>query len=129
MRKSRSILLGALLALTGTASADEQYQACIDATVKNDEWAQCGGDLIKREEAKLDDAWRRLMDLTEGDTTNALKAEQDAWTQFRDKACQFYSDPVAFGREGQVLSFPNCVAETVASRTEQLRAYLREIDP
>jgi uncharacterized protein YecT (DUF1311 family) len=66
------------------------------------------------------------MDLTEGDTTNALKAEQDAWTQFRDKACQFYSDPVAFGREGQVLSFPNCVAETVAGRTEQLRAYLRK---
>jgi hypothetical protein len=56
MRKSRSILLGALLALTGTASADEQYQACVDATVKNDEWAQCGGDLIKREEA----AERRL---------------------------------------------------------------------
>ncbi len=77
----------------------------------------------------MDEAWLRLMELTEGDTTVALKAEQDAWMQFREKACQFYSDPVAFGREGQVLSFPNCVADVVAGRTEQLRGYLRQIDP
>ncbi|MGE0280693.1 MAG: lysozyme inhibitor LprI family protein [Rhizobiaceae bacterium] len=129
MRPSWMAFAGLMLWLLGPAAADEQYSACIDATVKNDEWAGCGGAFIEREEAKMDEAWQRLMELTEGDTTAALKAEQEAWAEFRESACQFYADPGAFGREGQVLSYPNCVAETVASRTAQLKAYLREIDP
>lgn len=123
-----TILFGAVL-WAGSAVADQQYSACIDATTTNNEWASCGGAYIEREEAKMNEAWQRLMEQTEGDTTAALKAEQEAWTEFRKEACAFYSDPVAFGREGQVLSYPSCVAETVASRTAQLKAYLGEIDP
>jgi len=129
MRPSWMVFCALMLWLAAPAAADEQYSACIDAHVKNDEWAGCGGEFIKREEAKMDEAWRRLMETTEGDTTAALKAEQEAWTEFRNKACEFYSDPYAFGREGQVLSYPSCIAETVASRTAQLKAYLGEIDP
>lgn len=121
-------MLGAVLC-AGSAAADDKYSACVDTTSSNDEWAKCGGEFIEREEAKMDEAWQRLMEQTEGDTTAALKAEQQAWTEFRKEACEFYSDPVAFGREGQVLSYPNCVAETIAGRTAQLKAYLGEIDP
>ena len=58
-----------------------------------------------------------------------LQVEQDAWANFYAAACQLYNDQEAFGREGAVLSFPICQAEAVAARTEQLKAYLREIDP
>jgi uncharacterized protein YecT (DUF1311 family) len=129
MRPSWIVLPCLLLWLAAPAAADEQYTACIDATVNNDEWARCGGGFIEREEAAMDKAWLRLMETTDGDTTEALKQEQDAWERFREKACQLYSDPNAFGREGQVLSYPSCVAEVVASRTKQLKAYLGEIDP
>lgn len=129
MRRNRALLLGILLGVAGPAAADDAYTACVDATASNQAWAQCGGAYIAREEARMDEAWQRLMELTEGDTTAALKAEQDAWTQFREKACQFYADAASFGREGQVLSFPSCVAEAIAGRTEQLKGYLREIDP
>lgn len=126
------MLLGAVAIVAAIAApvrADDQYRACIDATGKNDEWAKCGGELIGREEARMDGFWKRLMEVTEGATTEQLKAEQDAWAQYRKAACAFYTDQAAFGREGQVLSYPSCVADTVRARAEQLRAYLREIDP
>jgi uncharacterized protein YecT (DUF1311 family) len=129
MRKSMLFLAGLLSAVALPAHADDEYKACIDKTVTNTEWAECGGDYIKREEKKMNEVWGKLMEIVEDETKTSLQAEQEAWEAFRETACQFYADPVAFGREGQVLSFPSCVAETVAARTLQLRDYLREIDP
>lgn len=109
--------------------ADDEYTACIDKTVTNTEWAQCGGELIDREDKKMAEIWAKLMEVTDGNTKTALETEQSAWTEFRETACQIYADQYAFGREGQVLSFPYCKAEAVKSRTLQLRDYLRQIDP
>lgn len=109
--------------------ADDEYKACLDKTGKNDEWARCGGELIGREEKKMTEVWDKLMAVTDGDTKTALETEQKAWNEFRRTVCQIYADQYAFGREGQVLSFPYCVAEAVKSRTVQLRDYLRQIDP
>lgn len=117
------------LGLVQPLFADEAYQTCIDATGTNTGWAECGVALIGREEKKMEGVWARLTEVTEGETMNRLQAEQDAWSNFYAVACQLYNDQEAFGREGQVLSLPYCQAEAVVARTEQLKAYLRQIDP
>ncbi|MIL09664.1 DUF1311 domain-containing protein [Salmonella enterica subsp. enterica] len=111
------------------AAADEKYQACVDATGKNDEWARCGGELIARNRARLDDFLHRLREAADPETTRQIDAEQTAWEAYYATACAFYNDPTAFGREGQVLNYPLCKADIVQARAEQVRNYLREIDP
>ena len=127
--KSHLLALGLLLFCCATASADDQYKTCIDATGKNDEWAKCGSELIARNEAKMDLYLQRLRGIAEGDTLQLIDTEQEAWVAFRDVACEFYADQAAFGREGQVLSYPLCRADLIDQRAEQLRDYLRQIDP
>lgn len=125
-------MLASVVLLCGCATAfaaDDQYKSCIDATDKNDEWAACGGELIKRSESRMDGYLQRLRQIAEGNTLKLIEIEQAAWSGFRDAACQFYADQEAFGREGQVLSYPLCKADLIDQRAEQLRDYLRQIDP
>lgn len=110
-------------------ASDAQYTACIDATVKNDEWAACGGALIERNEAKMDEQLQRLREVSDPETMATIDGEQEAWTAFREAACQIYANASNFGREGQVLSYPLCKAKLVEERAEQLRDYVRQIDP
>jgi uncharacterized protein YecT (DUF1311 family) len=110
-------------------ASDAQYKACIDATGKNDEWAACGGELIKRNEAQMDAQMKRLREAADPETMKTIDIEQKAWIVFRDSACEIYSNAYNFGREGQVLSYPLCKANLVAERAEQLRDYVRQIDP
>lgn len=51
-----------------------------------------------------------------------LLEEQRAWNAFKEKSCLFYANG-DWGREGQVLSFPNCRASVIAERTATLEAY------
>lgn len=122
-------LLGLVVATVSSARADDQYKTCIDATGKNDEWARCGGELIKRNEAKMAEQLARLREVAEPETFQQIDAEQRAWSAFRDAACEIYADQTAFGREGQVLSYPVCKAKLVEERAGQLRDYVRQIDP
>lgn len=112
---------GVLLLFTGRAQADAIYDKCVDAASDNASWAECGNALIQREDAKLNATWKRVYAQASGQTKADLLTEQRAWIAFREASCKFYANG-DFGREGQVLSYPPCVAGVIANRTSQLDA-------
>lgn len=116
-----SLAAGIFLLQTGEAHADAIYDKCINAASDNASWGQCGGALIEREDAKLNAAWKQVYAQTNGQTKVDLLAEQRAWIAFREASCKFYANG-DFGREGQVLSYPTCVAQIIADRTDALVA-------
>jgi uncharacterized protein YecT (DUF1311 family) len=118
----------ALLFSATAAQADDVYDKCINASSDNAAWAQCGGALIQREDAKLTTVWKRLFATTSGQTKLDLLAEQRAWIAFREASCKFYANG-DYGREGQVLDYPACVAGVIADRTRALGQLAKDLAP
>jgi uncharacterized protein YecT (DUF1311 family) len=121
------LLFAAMLLAVGLgvapASSDELWSACIDRSPgTNTQWAQCGGEWIEREDDRLNATWQRVYGATTGQTHTDLLAEQRAWIGYREAACRFYSNG-DWGREGQVLDAPACIAGVIAARTAELEAY------
>ncbi len=125
-----SALLGLLLALGAAKAQSPEWQKCVDATKTNVVWAQCGDAEIKRQEARLNAAWKKAFACFDGEAMAAAKQsfleEQRLWVKWKDASCDFYSDGQAFGREGQVLSYPACRAAVIQQRTLFLEKFGKE---
>jgi len=115
---------------SGAQAQSPDWQKCVDSTKTNMEWADCGNAEIKRQEARLNSAWRKAFACFEGDTMAAAKQsfleEQRLWVKWKDASCAFYSAGAAFGREGQVLSYPACRAAVIQQRTQFLEKFGKE---
>jgi uncharacterized protein YecT (DUF1311 family) len=127
--QNRMLIAGfLLLGASGAAFADDAYDKCVDAGSTNTAWGECGGAFMKREDDKLNATWKRVYALTSDQTKTDLLDEQRAWVKFRESACKFYANGER-GREGQVLSYPACVAGVISDRTKALEAYEEEFKP
>ena len=108
---------------------DAQYRRCLDAhDGTNIALERCGGDLIEREDTRLNATWNRIHAPGVEATGRDLQAEQRAWIAFKDRSCLFYRSG-RFGRDGQVLSYPLCRAGIIAERTATLEAYDEDTTP
>lgn len=115
----RAAVLGAV-ALGGPALADAEYERCIDRSDgTNPAWGACGGAWVAREDRLLNETWRRLLPKLPQRSRADLRTEQRAWIAYKDKACAFYGNG-DFGREGQVLHDPTCLAGVIARRRGEL---------
>lgn len=95
------------LFLAAPALADDEYDACVEQSDgSNHAWAEYGGAWIEREDKKLNQAWKQLLDGASDQMKADLRTEQRAWIAYKDASCMFYASG-EFGREGQVLSFPS----------------------
>ena len=123
-------LLAALLAASHAGAQSPELQKCVAGTKTNPEWAQCGEAEIKRQEARLNAAWKKAFACFDGESMAASKQsfleEQRLWVKWKDASCGFYSDGQAFGREGQVLSYPACRAGVIQQRTQFLEKFGKE---
>src|SRR5882724_5550478 len=123
-------MLGSLLCATGTQAQPPEWQKCVDSTKTNTEWADCGNAEITRQEARLNSAWKKAFACFEGEAMAAVKQslpeEQRLWVKWKDASCTFYSEGEAFGREGQVLSYPACRAAVIQQRTQFLGKFGKE---
>jgi uncharacterized protein YecT (DUF1311 family) len=131
MRPTVALLSLGLLAWVGAAKAQSpEWQKCVSATKTNVEWAQCGEAEIKRQEARLNAAWKQAFACFDGEAMAASKQsfleEQRLWVKWKDASCDFYSDGQAFGREGQVLSYPACRAAVIQQRSQFLEKFGKE---
>ncbi len=115
------------LAASTAHAQSADWQKCVDSTKSNMEWAQCGEAEIKRQEARLNAAWKQAFACFEGDAMTGAKQsfleEQRLWVKWKDASCNFYGDGQAFGREGQVLSYPACRAAVIQQRTRFLEKF------
>lgn len=107
-----------------------EWQKCVAAATANLEYGQCGEAELKRQEARLNAAWKTAFACFVGEAMAAAKQsfleEQRLWVKWKDASCGFYSDGQAFGREGQVLSYPACRATVIQQRTQFLEKFGKE---
>ena len=124
------LCLSPLLCASGVQAQSPEWQKCVGDTKTNVEWAQCGEAEIKRQESRLNAAWKQAFACFEGESMAGAKQsfleEQRLWVKWKDASCTFYSEGPAFGREGQVLSYPACRASVIQQRTRFLEKFGKE---
>ncbi|CAH1653270.1 MULTISPECIES: lysozyme inhibitor LprI family protein [unclassified Chelatococcus] len=132
MSKSLVILVALKLGLglaVPAALADEAYDRCMkQANATTMAFSSCGGDWMKREDDKLNAAWKRVFAQAEGQTKTDLLEEQRAWIAFKDKACGFYANG-DWGTEGRAIQYPMCQAGIIAARTRDIDAIGKFLAP
>lgn len=115
-----------IVVMAPSANADDQYDNCMDGAKTNLDLGKCGDAWIKREDAKLNATWKKLHAAATGQTKKDLRAEQRLWVAFKEAACKFYANG-EWGREGDVIHAPACLATIIADRTKELEGYLEGI--
>lgn len=125
-------LLASLCALLlldlSAARADEAYDACMKTATTNFDFGECGGAYMKRADAALNAAWKKVYPLASGQTAKDLLAEEQAWIAYKEKSCLLYANGDS-GREGQVISFPACRAGVIEERTKDLISIGKDLAP
>jgi uncharacterized protein YecT (DUF1311 family) len=104
---------GQLFAETGD-DLSKEYSDCIDKASRGAtaEMFECNGEELDRQDARLNDAYKRLMSKQSRGQKKALVEAQRAWLKFRKANCDFYYDPnggsaARFGRELKDLLPPD----------------------
>jgi uncharacterized protein YecT (DUF1311 family) len=115
---------GQLLAETDDDPTSKEYSDCLDKAVEGT-WADmfaCGGEELDRQDARLNDTYKKLMSKLSRDRKKALLKAQRAWIKFREANCDYYADPAGGRAEGLIAS--DCLANMTAKRTKELAAML-----
>ena len=123
--KLKKILLGlALVILNQLTWADEvefskQYNNCMDnsggVTV---EMLDCIGAETKRQDIRLNNAYKNVIGLLPPQRQKQLQETQRAWIKYRDLNCDFYADPNS--GTSATLNSNSCFLDTTASRVKEL---------
>ena len=105
------------------SSTSKEMQTCMDnvdlGAMKNSQWAACYGAELKRQDAKLNDAYRLAQRSVPADAKDALLRAQRSWIAFRDTWCGYEAAlPFAPGGEVNRLS---CLVDLTATHEKKLR--------
>ena len=88
-----------LLATSAALAASEtemsqEYSSCVDnANAATPALIDCALAETKRQDARLNENYKRLMSKLTEQRKNALLEAQRAWIKFRDTNCAFWDDP------------------------------------
>ena len=126
----KSITLGlaaasALLLATSTVLAagetemSQEYSSCIDkANGVNPALIDCAVAETKRQDARLNENYKRLMSKLTEERKNALLEAQRAWIMFRDANCAFWDDLA--GGQSAAVTAKECILTMTADRASEL---------
>ena len=116
-----------LCCLSQTAAADDvglskQFSACMDksggVTV---DMLYCIGAETKRQDARLNKAYKEVMHQLSPARKKELQDAQRAWIKYRDANCNFYADPD--GGTMATVSSNDCFMSATASRAKELEGF------
>ena len=125
---AKSFTLGlVLLGLSHIASAEDthltkQYSSCIDkaggitANMLDCMWAE-----TKRQDARLNQAYKDVMARLSPERKKQLQEAQRAWIKYRDANCRFYADPD--GGSIATVNSNDCFMSATASRAKELEGF------
>jgi uncharacterized protein YecT (DUF1311 family) len=122
------IVFGLLLNTPPLAAADgemtQEYLTCMDKSNGNTaEMTDCISAETARQDARLNENYKRLMSKLSAKRKNTLQVAQRAWVKFRDANCSFYSDPE--GGTAALLDGRDCFLQATANRAKELRNLTR----
>ena len=121
-------VFGLLLSTSPLAAADsemtQEYLTCMDKSNGNTaEMTDCISAETARQDARLNENYKRLMQKLSAKRKNALQAAQRAWVKFRDANCSFYFDPD--GGTAALLDGRDCFLQATADRAKELKNLTR----
>ncbi len=97
-----------------------EYKACMErSNGVTGEMLDCMGAEFTRQDARLNENYKRLMSKLSAKRKEALLEAQRAWIKFRDANCNFYYDPE--GGSAAHLAGTDCNLNTTADRAAELR--------
>jgi len=122
------IVLGLLSNAPPLAAADTEmtpeYSTCMDKSNGNTAgMTDCISAETARQDARLNENYKRLMSKLSAKRKNTLQTAQRAWVKFRDANCSFYSDPE--GGTAALLDGRDCFLQATAGRAKELRNLTR----
>jgi uncharacterized protein YecT (DUF1311 family) len=115
---------GQLLAETDDDPTSKEYSDCLDKAVKGP-WAdmfECNAEELDRQNARLNDNYKKLMSKLSRDRKKALLKAERAWIKFREANCDYYFDPD--GGAAARLDASGCLVTMTAKRAKELEAML-----
>src|SRR5262245_8683146 len=114
---------GQLLAATDDDNMSKEYLDCMDksggVTVS---MLECNGDESDRQDAQLNENYKKLMSKQSRGQKKALVEAQRAWLKFRKTNCDFYYDPN--GGSAARLGGSGCWLTMTATRARELKDLL-----
>jgi uncharacterized protein YecT (DUF1311 family) len=125
---AKSFMLGLLLfSLSHTASADDahltrHYSSCMDkAGGITANMLDCMGAETKRQDARLNQAYKDVMARLSPERKKQLQEAQRAWIKYRNANCRFYADPD--GGSIAMVNSNDCFMSATASRAKELEGF------
>ena len=122
------IVLGLVSNTPPLAAADsdmsQEYLSCMDKSNGNTAaMTDCISAETARQDARLNENYKRLISKVSTKRKNTLLEAQRAWVKFRDANCRFYSDPE--GGTAALLDGRDCFLQATANRAKELKNLTR----
>ena len=123
-RKVTAIGLAFFLSTRLVAAADremtQEYSTCLEkSNGVTIEMINCILAETRRQDARLNEIYKRLISRLGTERKNALVEAQRAWIRFRDSNCGFYADPE--GGSAARVTANECFLNATADRAKELR--------
>ena len=118
------IVFGLLVNVAPVAAADKdmskEYSTCIDkSNGVTSEMLDCISAEHERQDARLNENYKRLISKLSPKRKEQLLEAQRAWVKFRDANCRFYYDPE--GGPAAHLAGTDCMLQATADRATELK--------
>jgi uncharacterized protein YecT (DUF1311 family) len=114
---------GQLLAETDD-DLSKEYSDCIDKASRGAtaEMFECNGEELDRQDARLNDTYKKLMSKLSRDRKKALLKAQRVWIKFREANCDYWFDP--HGGTAARMNASGCLLTMTATRAKELEGML-----
>ena len=114
---------GHLLAATKEDNMSQEYSHCMDKSGgAAGSMLECIGDELDRQDARLNEHFKKLMSKQSHGQKKTLVEAQRAWLKFRKTNCDFYYDPN--GGSAARLGGSDCWLTMTATRARELKDLL-----
>lgn len=116
-------VLPALLASMPATAAERysaEYTGCMNQAASTVAMMECNGTELKRQDARLNAAYKKLGVAIAAPRKPALVAAQRAWVAFRDANCRYVADPD--GGSNARVEAAMCLLDMTETRAKELEA-------
>jgi uncharacterized protein YecT (DUF1311 family) len=102
----------------------KEYSECIDKASRGAtaEMFECNGEELDRQDARLNNTYKKLMSKLSPDRKKALLKAQRAWIKFREANCDYWFDP--HGGSAARMNASGCLLTMTATRAKELEGML-----
>jgi uncharacterized protein YecT (DUF1311 family) len=114
-----AVLWSADLFAASDTDMTRDYLTCMDkASGETSSMNDCTGAETDRQDARLNDNYKRLMSKLSEDRKKELLEAQRAWIRFRDANCRFYGEGVG---SISALAVNDCILDATVDRAKELK--------